>query len=259
MTALAFEHVSVSLGGKAVVDDVSFVVDDREWLALIGPNGAGKTTLLRALAGLVPYTGTIRVFGEDTRGLSRRELARTLALVPQVPLMPPTVIVSHYVLLGRTPHLSYFAHEGRGDREAVARALGQLDLDSLGHRRLGSLSGGERQRATLARALAQASPVMLLDEPTTSLDVGRQQQVLEIIDELRVDRALTVLSTMHDLTLAGQYADRLVLLNEGRVVADGGPDDVLTGALIAEHYGADVKVVDGEDAGVVVVPVRRRK
>jgi iron complex transport system ATP-binding protein len=258
MTALDFDRVSVILGSKRVVDDVSFHVDNGEWVALIGPNGAGKTTLLRALVGLVPHDGRITVFGRDARRLSRRALARQLALVPQVPLLPAETTVFEYVLLGRTPHLSYFATEGRGDHEAVRAALERLDLDALAGRRLGSLSGGERQRATLARALAQDAPVMLLDEPTTALDVGRQQQVLEIVDELRADRSLTVLSTMHDLTLAGQYAERLILLDAGRIAAEGRPGEVLTRPLIAEHYGADVRVVGAGDSGVVVVPVRRR-
>jgi iron complex transport system ATP-binding protein len=259
MTALAFDRVSIVLGAKRVVDDVSFHVDNGEWVALIGPNGAGKTTLLRALVGLVPHDGRITVFGRDARRLSRRALARQLALVPQVPLLPAETTVFEYVLLGRTPHLSYFATEGRGDHEAVRDALDRLDLGALADRRLGSLSGGERQRATLARALAQNAPVMLLDEPTTALDVGRQQQVLEIVDELRADRSLTVLSTMHDLTLAGQYAERLILLDAGRIAAEGRPGEVLTRPLIAEHYGADVRVVGaGDSGGVIVVPVRRR-
>jgi iron complex transport system ATP-binding protein len=258
MSALEFDGVSVVLGGRRIVDRVSFEVEDGEWVALIGPNGAGKTTLLRALVGLVPYDGQIRVFGHDARAFSRRALARSLALVPQVPLMPSDATVAQYVLLGRTPHLSYFASEGRTDRDAVASALARLDLEAFAHRTLGSLSGGERQRATLARALAQDAPVMLLDEPTTALDVGRQQQVLEIVDGLRTDRTLTVLSTMHDLTLAGQYAERLVLLDGGRVAAEGTARDVLTRQLIAEHYGAEVRVVGELDSGVAVVPVRRR-
>jgi iron complex transport system ATP-binding protein len=258
MSTLAFDRVSVVLGGKKVVDNVSFDVADGEWVALIGPNGAGKTTLLRSLLGLVPHDGQIRVFGHDARRFSRRELARRLALVPQVPLMPAEATVSEYVLLGRTPHLSYFASEGRTDRESVGSALERLDLEAFAHRTLGSLSGGERQRATLARALAQDAPVMLLDEPTTALDVGRQQQVLEIVDGLRADRSLTVVSTMHDLTLAGQYAERLILLDGGRVVAEGPASNVLTRPLIAEHYGADVRVVGEPDSGLVVVPVRRR-
>jgi len=257
MTALALDRVSVALGGARVVDRVSAEVDDGEWIALIGPNGAGKTTLLRAVAGLVPYEGHITVFTDAAHELSRRELARRVALVPQVPLMPADATVRQYVLLGRTPHVSYLGSERRSDHVAAEAAVEQLDLASLAHRRLGSLSGGERQRAILARALAQDAPILLLDEPTTALDVGRQQQVLEIVDRLRAGGRLTVFSTMHDLTLAGQYADRLLLLDSGRVVAGGTAGDVLTRALISEHYGAHVDVVDAPGSGFVVVPVRR--
>ncbi len=257
MTALALDCVSVTLGGALVVDRVSAEVADGEWVALIGPNGAGKTTLLRAITGLVPYDGRISVFADDAGTLARKQLARRLALVPQVPLMPAHATVREYVLLGRTPHLGYLGSEGRSDFAAVEAALERLDLTSFAHRRLGSLSGGERQRATLARALAQDAPILLLDEPTAALDVGRQQQVLEIVDGLRANGGLTVLSTMHDLTLAGQYADRLLLIDRGHLIAAGTAADVLTGALIAEHYGADVEVVETPGAGFAVVPVRR--
>jgi iron complex transport system ATP-binding protein len=227
-------------------------------VALIGPNGAGKSTLLRAVAGLVHYRGRIEVMGDDAAGLARRALARRVALVPQVPVMPDEMTVREYVLLGRTPHVSYLGREGRSDRDSAERALARLDLRDFAGRRLDSLSGGERQRATLARALAQEAPVLLLDEPTSALDVGRQQQALELVDGLRRDAGLTVLTAMHDLTLAGQYADRLLLLDGGRLVAGGGARSVLTRPLIAEHYGADVRVVDGDESGLVVVPVRRR-
>jgi iron complex transport system ATP-binding protein len=242
-----------------VVDRVSAEVADGEWVALIGPNGAGKTTLLRAIAGLVPYAGQIYIFDEDARALGRRERARRVALVPQVPLMPSELTVREYALLGRTPHLGYLASESRSDHVAAESALDRLDLASFAHRHLDSLSGGERQRVILARALAQDAPILLLDEPTAALDVGRQQQVLELVDGLRASGSLTVFSTMHDLTLAGQYADRLLLLDRGRLVAGGSAADVLTGALIGEHYGADVDVVATAESGLVaVVPVRRR-
>jgi cobalamin transport system ATP-binding protein len=251
VTALALQRVSVSLGGARVLDGLSYEVEPREWVALIGPNGAGKTTALRAVAGLVAYDGRVCVFDRDAGAVARKELARQVALVPQVPLIPGDITVREYVLLGRTPHLGYFGNEGRADHRAADAALEQLDLLLFAHRRLDTLSGGERQRATLARALAQDAPLLLLDEPTAALDMGRQQQVLEIVDRLRADRGLTVVSTMHDLTLAGLYADRLLLLDGGRLVAAGGPDDVLTRELITEHYGAEVTVVDG-----AVVPVR---
>jgi iron complex transport system ATP-binding protein len=257
VTALALSRVSVTLGGARIVDLVSAAVEEGEWVALIGPNGAGKTTLLRAITGLVAYEGSISVFADDTGALNRKELARRVALVPQVPLMPPDATVREYVLLGRTPHLGYLASESRADFDAAEAALERLDLASFAHRRLGSLSGGERQRATLARALAQDAPILLLDEPTAALDVGRQQQVLEIVDGLRANGGLTVLSTMHDLTLAGQYADRLLLIDQGRLIAAGTAAEVLTGALISAHYGADVDVVETPGSRLAVVPVRR--
>jgi len=252
------DAVSVTLGGAQILWRVSAAVEDGEWVALIGPNGAGKSTLLRSVAHLVPFSGRVDVMGDDTRTLSRRELARRVAFVPQVPLMPRESTVAEYVLLGRTPHISYFGSESRSDHVAVSRALERLDLLPFAHRRLESLSGGERQRAALARALAQDAPVLLLDEPTSALDVGRQQQVLDLVDALRADASLTVLSAMHDLTLAGQYAERLLLIDGGRIVAGGTAPEVLTRELIAEHYGAEVHVVGDLDSGPVVVPVRRR-
>jgi iron complex transport system ATP-binding protein len=257
VTALALDGVSVSLGGARVLDGLTYAVEPGEWVALIGPNGAGKTTALRAVAGLIPYDGRLRVFDRDAGVTARRELARQVALVPQVPLIPGDITVREYVLLGRTPHLGYFGSEGRADHRAADAALEQLDLVPFARRRLDTLSGGERQRATLARALAQDAPLLLLDEPTAALDMGRQQQVLEIVDRLRMNHGLTVVSTMHDLTLAGQYADRLLLLDGGRLVASGSADEVLTRALITEHYGAEVEVVDAPGSGFVVVPVRR--
>jgi iron complex transport system ATP-binding protein len=257
VTALALDSISVSLGGTRVVDRVAAEVEEGEWVALIGPNGAGKTTALRSVAGLVSYEGRVRIFGEDAAQLSRRQIARVIALVPQVPLLPDDITVREYVRLGRTPYLSYLGSEGPVDEEAVDGAIEQLELTALRDRRLDTLSGGERQSATLARALAQDAPVLLLDEPTAALDVGRQQQVLELVDALRTSRGLTVLSTMHDLTLAGQYADRLLLLDGGRLVASGSAEHVLTRALITEHYGAEVDVVDAPGGGFVVVPVRR--
>jgi len=255
VSALALDSVSVTLGGARIVDRLAASVEPGEWVALIGPNGAGKTTALRAVAGLVGYDGAVTILGDDAAGLSRRDRARVLALVPQVPLIPGDISVREYVLLGRTPYLTYFGSERRADHDAVDAALEQLDLLALEHRRLDTLSGGERQRATLARALAQDAPILLLDEPTAALDVGRQQQVLELVDGLRAKRGLTVLSTMHDLTLAGQYADRLLLLDCGRLVAGGTAREVLTRRLISEHYGAEVALVD-TDTGFVVVPVR---
>jgi iron complex transport system ATP-binding protein len=246
--------VRVELGATPVLRGLTFAVARGEWVGLLGPNGAGKTTALRALCGLVAYDGTIEVDGREAREVGRRRLARSIALVPQLPERPPELTVAEYVLLGRTPHLGYFASEGADDRAAAARALARLELERFGDRALGSLSGGELQRAVLARALAQEAPILLLDEPTSALDLGRQQQALELVLSLRED-GLTIVSAMHDLTLAGQYADRLVLLDRGVVVAEGGANDVLSPRNIAEYYGASVRIVE-DDGHVIVIPFR---
>jgi iron complex transport system ATP-binding protein len=251
---IELRDVDVDLGGAPIVRGISFAVADGEWLGLLGPNGAGKTTVLRALSGLVGYRGSITVDGADARELGRRELARRIAIVPQLPERPPELTVAEYVLLGRTPHLGYLAAESEADRVTAARALNRLELTKFAGRALGSLSGGELQRAVLARALAQEAPILLLDEPTSALDLGRQQQALELVHSLR-DEGLTIISAMHDLTLAGQYADRLVLLDEGRVVDEGSAEHVLSAANIARFYGASVRIVR-DDGGVFVLPHR---
>ena len=247
--------VTVELGGRPVVDRVDAVVGRGEWLALIGPNGAGKTTLLRAIARLLPFAGEISLDGRPTPELARAELARLVAVVPQEPSTPPWMTVAEFVLLGRTPHLGPLAKEGARDRDAAARALARLDLLPFVGRRLGTLSGGEKQRVVVARALAQEAPIVLLDEPTAALDIGHQQQALDLLDVLRQESGLTLVAAMHDLTLAAQYADRMLLLNDGRVVADGPPVDVLTEATIAEHYGAAIDVVD-VGGRIAVIPRR---
>jgi iron complex transport system ATP-binding protein len=245
----------VLLGGRAVVDGISANIGRGEWIGLIGPNGAGKTTLLRAIARLLPFAGTIALEGRATVHMHRAELSRLLALVPQEPSTPPWMTVGEYVLLGRTPHLGLLAKEGRRDREAAGDALARLDLLDYRERRLGTLSGGEKQRVVVARALAQEARIVLLDEPTASLDIGHQQQAFELLDALRDESELTLVAAMHDLTLAAQYADRMLLLDGGRIVAEGAPREVLTEPLIARHYDAAIRVVS-VDGGIAVVPRR---
>ena len=253
--ALEVREVTGRLGRAEVVHQVSTTVQRGEWVALIGPNGAGKTTILRALAGLVGFAGQILLDGRPVATSSRREIARQVALVPQHPHTPPELTVAEYVLLGRTPHIGYLASETRVDRLAAERAIARLALRPFAERLLGSLSGGELQRAVLARALAQDAPILLLDEPTSALDLGRQQQALELVDSLRRDDELTVVSAMHDLSLAGQFSDRLLLLDRGRVVAEGNAREVLSEASIASYYGASVRVIH-ENGNVFVLPQR---
>ena len=257
MTAVEVRSLSVSLGGRAILRDVSASVPSGGWLGVIGPNGAGKTTLLRAIAGLVPSTGEVFLDGELAAALRPRVRAQRVAIVSQRPVLPPAMAVADYVLLGRTPHIAYLDTETRSDLDLAAAALERLGVGAFADRALGTLSGGEQQRVVLARALAQAAPVLLLDEGTNALDVGSQQQVLELVSDLREQDGITVVSAMHDLTLAAQYADAVALLGAGRVVAAGTPSDVIREELIVAWYGADVRVSHTED-GIVVFPVRRR-
>jgi iron complex transport system ATP-binding protein len=258
VTALAVRELAVDLDRTPVLHGVNCAAAAGGWLALIGPNGAGKTTLLRAAAGLVPYRGAILLGGTDIRSLRLRERARVVAYVPQQPVLPPAMTVEEYVLLGGTPHLGYLGGPGRRDRERAAAALARLDVTRFAARRLASLSGGERQRVVLARALAAEPQVLLLDEPTSMLDIGHQQQVLELVDGLRRETGLTVLSTLHDLTTAGQYADEVVLLDSGHVAAAGPAPDVLTADLVARVYAARVTVTVGPDSRPIVTPRRPR-
>jgi iron complex transport system ATP-binding protein len=254
MSALRLAGVGAGYGGRQVVGDVTVSVPEGRWLAIIGPNGAGKSTLLKAVAGLAERTGTIKIGG--TAHLSGRARARAIGYAPQNPELPPDLTVTDYVLLGRTPHLRPLGAAGPADLAVVAEELARLDLTALAGRRLHSLSGGERQRAVLARTLAQRTGLLLLDEPTSGLDVGHAQSLLELLDRLRTADGTTVVSTLHDLTLAGQYADELLLLDGGRAVAHGTPAQVLTAPLLAKHYGAQVEVLTTSRGHVVVAPQR---
>jgi len=256
MRDLHLSQLSVAYNGATVLSAVDVEVPAGSWVALIGPNGAGKTTLLRAVAGLVAYSGTIEIGRRPADGMSRRQLSQLVAFLPQRPIMPEGVTVADYVSIGRTPYIPYWGTESAEDRAVVGEVLGRLDLEDLAHRQIESLSGGESQRAVLARALAQRSEILLLDEPTSALDVGHQQQVMELIDDLRIEQDLTVLTALHDLTLAGQFAERLVLLDQGSVVSEGPAREVLTEERIQRHYAATVRVVDEPGAGLTVIPVR---
>ncbi len=255
---LRLAEVGAGYGGRPVVSGVSVTVPGGRWLAVIGPNGAGKSTLLKAVAGLVGRTGEVWLDKVDVGSLSHRQRARAIGYAPQSPELPAALTVTDYVLLGRTPYLGPLAGEGAADYAVVDEVLSRLDLTGLAGRRLHTLSGGERQRAVLARTLAQRTGLLLLDEPTSGLDIGHAQASLELLDRLRTEDGTTVVSTLHDLTLAGQYADELLLLAGGRAVACGPPAEVLTGPLLAEHYGADVEVLTTSTGQLVVAPLRDR-
>lgn len=252
---LEVRGLKVRRGDSEVIGDLDLDVAQGEWLAVVGPNGAGKTTLLHAIAGLLHFQGDIRLSGQDLRRLPRRRLARLVALMPQQPVVPVGMAVRELIALGRTPFLGRFATESAVDRQAVDIEIARLGLTGLAERPADSLSGGELQRVMLARALCQEPRVILLDEPTSALDLGHQQSVLDLVDQMRAERGLTVVAAMHDLTLAGQYADRLLLIDRGTQVRNGPPSEVLSVGLLNQTYAARVEVLN-RDSGPAVVPLR---
>ncbi|MCU0261589.1 MAG: ABC transporter ATP-binding protein [Ilumatobacteraceae bacterium] len=256
MSSLELRDVTVRYGRRTAVTGFGDTVRSGEWLGLIGPNGAGKSTLLRAVCGLVDHAGEVLVDGVSLAARSRARRAALVAYVPQDPVIPDDMTGEEYVLLGRSPYVGYFGNESRHDRAMVAAVLERLELTGFARRRLGQLSGGERQRLVIARALATEAPILLLDEPTSALDIGHQQQALELVSRLRRDHGLTVVSAMHDLTLAGLYSDRLTLLHEGVVVAAGPSSEVLRPDTLAEFYGVRVTVHHEDDGTIVVIPRR---
>jgi iron complex transport system ATP-binding protein len=253
---LSLTGFRVEYDGCPVVVGLDEVVGSGEWLCVIGPNGAGKSSLLRAVAGLVTSSGHARIGEHDVATCTPREAARLVAFVPQDPVLPDDMSVYDYVMLGRNPYIRPFGRESGRDRDVVSRLIGELELGMYARRMLATLSGGERQRVVVARALAQESPVLLLDEPTSALDLGHQQRALELVDKLRRERGITVVSAMHDLTLAGLYADRLLLLHQGVAVARGDAQAVLRSETLAEFYGISARVIHEADGTVVVVPQR---
>ena len=235
---------SVAIGGRLIVDGVSLGVEPGSVTALIGPNGAGKTTLIRVLAGVArPTSGRVSFDGCDWNAMPRRQRARIAALVEQDATTDLTIRVADVVALGRTPHGTLLSASTAADRVAVEAAMAAARVTEFANRDYATLSGGERQRVQVARALAQEPQLLLLDEPTNHLDVSAQLDVLGTIGGL-AERGVAVLTALHDLNLAAAYADRIVLLFRGRVVAAGAPREVLTPRLIGDAYGVTATVVE---------------
>lgn len=256
--SIRIDALSVTLGGRRVVDDVDLEVPAGSWLCLLGPNGAGKTTLLRAVSGTVRHEGAVAIGDVRSDAATHpRVRARLVGVVPQTPVIPPGMTVFEYVLLGRTPHQGLRVAASLDDRRRTLAVLQRLDLEGFASRDLTTLSGGERQRVVLARALVAETPVLLLDEPTAALDLGHQFEILELLAELQEERGLTVVSTLHDLGIAGQFGDRVAVLAEGRLVATGTPTDVLCAETIGRWWGVEA-TTDVEVDGRVSITVRRR-
>jgi iron complex transport system ATP-binding protein len=251
---LKIEGLSVSYGSRRVLHSISLDLHAGEVLAMIGPNGAGKSTLIRAASGVIPLqAGKVGVNGDDLHAQPVMRRARSLAVVPQAVKMPPAFTVWETVLLGRTPYLNFLGHVSRKDEEIARQALQKVDALDLSERRVGELSGGEQQRVLLARALAQATPILLLDEPTVHLDLQHQFSLMEIVRTLAHTDHLAVLIALHDLNLAARYADRVALLVGGEIKATGTPRQVLTQEIISTTYHLPVHVIPHPYADVPLV------
>ncbi len=251
---LRIQSLSVGYGARLVLHDINLHIKAGEIMALIGPNGAGKTTLIRAVSGVIrPKSGILQAGGEDLAGMTASQRARRLAVVPQARNLPDPYTVWQTVLLGRTPHLGWLGQPTERDRERVRWALERTESLDLAERRIGELSGGEQQRVLLARALAQETPILLLDEPTAHLDLHHQTTLLDLVHALTRENHLTALMALHDLNLAALYADRVALMVDGRLQAVGTPAEVLTAERLSEAYRLPLHVIQHPDFGVPLV------
>ncbi len=256
MKTVEIRELTVRAGSATLILGLSLDVEAGTWCTVIGPNGAGKTTLVETIVGLRRAAhGSVAIAGELVSDMSERDRALRVSFVPQHPIVPPGMSVRDYVALGRTAYHGLLRPPSAVDRRAVEDVLARLALDRFAHRDVVTLSGGERQRMVLARALAQGTMVMVLDEPITGLDLRHQITTLELLQHEVRASGLTVIATLHDLTLAGQFADRLVLIDQGRLLLDGPSSDVVRSRELEECYGMSLRVIDVDGADVVI-PVR---
>ena len=258
---LKIEGLTVRYGQRRVLHGVSLQVNSGEVVALIGPNGSGKSTLIRAVSGVIPIdAGDVLIGKMPVAQLSTNERARHIAVVPQARNMPPVFSVYESVLLGRTPYLGWLGRAGQQDHEKVDYALQRTQMAPLAQRMVGELSGGEQQRVLLARALAQDAPVLLLDEPTTHLDLQHREGLVHLVRELALGKELAVLMVLHDLNLASLYADRISLLVNGEIQVTGTPAEVLTEARLSQVYQVPVHVMPHPEYGTpLILPDGRGK
>lgn len=259
MSRLEARSVTLGYDGHVVVGSQSLVLPPGRVTSLIGPNGCGKSTLLRGLSRLlVPMHGHVLLDGEDIARLPTREVARRLALLPQAPTVPEGITVAELVSRGRAPHRGLLSPWSQQDDAAVTEALSRTDTLGLADRPVDSLSGGQRQRVWLALVLAQQTSLLLLDEPTTYLDLAHQVDVLELVRTLNRGSGTTVAMVLHDLSLAARYSDHLVAICDGSIVAEGPPDKVITPQLMREVFGLHARIIADPVAGTpLVVPVGR--
>ena len=241
--AIYSRQLGYSYRDVPVLKDLSFFVSQGDFFVIIGPNGSGKTTLLKCISGILrPQTGVLKILGAPVQTYSRKSLARSIALVPQTAPVDFPFTVTEVVLMGRSPHLGILGVEHEKDLSIAHRAMEFTGVAPLAHRKLDQLSGGERQRVMIARAICQDPKIILLDEPTASLDLAHQVRIMDLMERLRHEKKVTILMVSHDINLAALYGNRLMLLKEGQILSLGPPSDVLTFQTLEEAYGCPLLV-----------------
>lgn len=230
------QNICVSINDKEIVHNLSLEIPEGKVTAIIGPNGCGKSTTLKALSRILPYKGSVTFKGSEMSALSQREFAKSLAILTQSPQAPSDLTVNDLVEMGRFPHRGFLGRGGKDDKEHVEWALAQTGVTEMRNRLLNTLSGGERQRAWIAMALAQRPEVLLLDEPTTYLDICHQLEIMQLIGRLNQELGLTVVMVVHDLNHAIMYADHVVVVKAGKLVTSGAPREIITAELLAEVF-----------------------
>lgn len=258
VTRLEARGVTVGYGGRAVIDDLDVAIPPGVITTIIGPNGCGKSTLLRTLSRLLkPTGGTVLLDGEDIARLRTRDVAKKMGLLPQAPVAPEGLTVADLVARGRHPHQSWLRQWSSDDAAVVERALAMTGVSELADRPVDSLSGGQRQRVWISMTLAQGTDLLLLDEPTTYLDLAHAIDVLDLVDDLH-ESGRTVVMVLHDLNLAARYSDNLVVMRAGSVLAQGHPRDVITAELLREAFGLRAEVIDDPVGDrPLIVPIGR--
>ncbi len=254
---LAAENVSLRYGDRAITTDLSVAIPDDSFTVIVGPNACGKSTLLRAFARLLkPATGRVLLDGEQISGLPAKELARRLGLLPQSSTAPDGITVADLVARGRYPHQGLLRQWSREDERVVAESMAATDVQALGDRYVDELSGGQRQRVWLAMAIAQQTPLLLLDEPTTFLDIAHQVEVLDLCARLHEEQGRTLVAVLHDLNQAARYATHLIAMRDGEVVAQGAPSEIVTAELVERVFDLPCQVIEDPQTGTpLVVPM----